>query len=113
MYDKGEVPPDWCENILCPLHKGGALTDPENFRGISLINSISKIYTGILTRVQKWAEENGVVDESQAGFRRGYSTIDNICSLQAVIQKYLCRTKGRFYCIFIDFRRAFDSIPHY
>ena len=33
-------------------------------------------------------------------------------SLQALIQKYLCQTGGRFYCIFVDFRRAFDSIPH-
>ncbi|MCG8044707.1 MAG: endonuclease/exonuclease/phosphatase family protein [Candidatus Thiodiazotropha taylori] len=113
LFEKGEVPPDWCKNIICPLHKSGALTNPENFRGISLINSISKIYTGILTtRVQKWAEDKGVVDESQAGFRRGYSTVDNIFSLQAVIQKYLSRPRGRFYCIFIDFRRAFDSIPH-
>ena len=87
--------------------------NPENYRGISLINSISKIFTGILTsRLQKLAEDKRVIDESQAGFRKTYSTIDNIFSLQAIIQKYICRPKGRFYCIFIDFKRAFDSIPH-
>ena len=95
------------------LIKSGALTNPENYRGISLINSISKIFTGILTtQLQKWSEEKRVIDESQAGFRKGYSTIDNIFSLQAIIQKYLCRPRGRFYCIFNDFKRAFDSIPH-
>ena len=52
-----------------------------------------------MTRLQKWAEENRVIDESQAGFRKGYSTIDNIFSLQAIIQKYICRPRGRFYCI--------------
>ena len=36
--------------------------------------------------------------------------MDNICSLHAVVQKYLSRQRGRFYCIFVDFRRAFDSI---
>ena len=42
--------------------------NPENYRGISLINSISKIFTGILTsRLQKWAEDKRVIDESQAG----------------------------------------------
>ena len=87
--------------------------NPENYRRISLINSISKIFTGILTsRLQKWAEDKTVIDESQAGFRKTYSTIDNIFSLQAIIQKYICRPRGRFYCIFIDFKRAFDSIPH-
>ena len=113
IYDSGVLPEDWCKNIICPLHKSGLQTNPENYRGISLINSISKIFTGILTsRLQNWAEENGVVDESQAGFRKGYSTTDNIFSLQALVQKYLCHSKGRFYCIFIDFRRAFDSIAH-
>ena len=87
--------------------------DPANFRGISLRSSISKIFTNVLTiRLQTWAESNNVIDESQAGFRKQYSTIDKKFSLQALIQKYSCRTRGRFYCIFVDFRRAFDSIPH-
>ena len=113
IYDKGELPPNWCENIICPIYKSGPQKDPANFCGISLINSISKVFTGILTtRLQKWAEENSVLDESQAGFRKQYSTTYNIFSLHAIIQKYLCRPRGRFYCIFVDFRRAFDSIPH-
>ena len=77
------------------------------------MNSISKIFNGILTaRVQKWAEENNVLDESQAGFRRGFSTIYNIFSLHAMIQKYICRSRDRFYCLFVDFKRAFDSIQN-
>ena len=98
---------------ICPKHKSGNLSNPENFRGISLINSVSKIFTNILTiRLQKWAENNDVIYESQAGFRRHYSTIVNIFSLQALIQKYLCRTRRIFYCLIGDFRRAFDSVPH-
>ena len=113
IFESGELPPDWCKNIICPLYKSGSVTNPENYRGISLINSIGKIFTGILTtRLQKWSEDNRVIDESQAGFRKSYSTVDNIFSLQAIIQKYICRERGRFYCIFIDFKRAFDSIPH-
>ena len=29
-----------------------------------------------------------------------------------MVHKYLCRERGRFYCIFIDFKRTFDSIQH-
>ena len=77
------------------------------------MNSIGKIFNGILTvRVKKWAEENNVLDESQAGFHRGFSTIDNIFSLHAMVQKYICRSGGRFYYLFVDFKRAFDSIRH-
>ncbi|MEW8546815.1 MAG: endonuclease/exonuclease/phosphatase family protein, partial [Candidatus Thiodiazotropha sp.] len=41
IYDLGVFPRDWYENIICPIHKSGSMTNPENFRGISLINSIS------------------------------------------------------------------------
>ena len=30
----------------------------------------------------------------------------------SLVQKYLCKRKGRFYCIFINFSKAFDSIRH-
>ena len=79
VYDKGEVPADWYESIICPIYKSGSIRKPQNNRDISLMNSISKIFNGILTaRVQKWAEEKNVLDELQDGFRRGFSTIDNI-----------------------------------
>ncbi len=56
--------------------------------------------------------DNSILDESQAGFRKHYSTVDNIFSLMAIAQKYTSRPRGRFYCIFIDFSKAFDSIQH-
>ena len=72
-----------------------------------------KVFTFILNnRLSVWCEENQVIDESQAGFRKQYSTIDNIFTLTSVVQKYLSRPGGRFYCIFIDFSKAFDSIQH-
>ena len=110
---KENYPQTGSKILFVPFTKVDRKQTQRNFRGISLINSISKVFTGILTtRLQTWAEENSVLDESQAGFRKRYSTIDNMFSLHAIIQKYLCRPRGRFFCIFIDFRRAFDSIPH-
>ena len=63
-------------------------------------------------RLTKWSENNNVIDESQAGFRKNHSTIDNIFVLQALIQKYISKPRGRFFCIFFDFQKAFDSIQH-
>ena len=112
IFSTGSFPPEWGESIIhvCPIHKSGSTKEPENFRGVSLINSIC---TNKLTiRLKDWSELNEVIDESQAGFRMNYSTTDYIFSLRAIIQKYISRERGRFYCIFIDFRRAFDSINH-
>ena len=56
-------------------------------------------------RLTNWAESNGVIVESQEEFRKDYSTIDNIFSLNALIQKYLCRERGGCLCI----KPAFDG----
>ena len=96
------------------MHKKGFVYDPNNFRGISLINTVCKIFTKyiLVTRLDKWTEKFNVIHESQAGFRRNYSTIDNIFTLHALVQKYLNKKRGRFYTLFIDFRKAFDSMKH-
>ena len=113
IYNTGLFPEDWCESIISPIHKSGPTNNTENYRGIAFINCLCKIFMSILTtRLTDWAETQNVIDESQAGFRKGYNTIDNIFSLQSVVQKYLCRERGRFYCIFVDFKRAFASIQH-
>jgi len=46
------------------------------------------------TRLTIWANANGAIDETQAGFRAGYSTTDNMFNLNAVIQKYTSKRHG-------------------
>ena len=48
--------------------------------------------------------------ESQAGFRAGYSTIDNAFILQTIISKHLCEKGRKLYVAFVDFKKAFDSV---
>ena len=44
------------------------------------------------------------------GFRRGFSTLDHILTLRAIIEEG--RSHGRrIYCSFVDFRKAFDTVP--
>jgi len=86
----GNFPKDWCKGIIYPLHKKGAKSEVNNYRGISLLSATSKLFTKILNdRLVYWAESLHLIPESQAGFRKGYSTIDNIFTLQSMVQKYL------------------------
>ena len=55
---------------------------------------------------------NDVCHEEQAGFRPQRGTIDQIVTLYAVISKYLSKPGDRFYCLFVDFSKAFDHVPH-
>jgi len=94
----------WFESIIHPLHKKYDINLPDNNRGISLLNTSSKIYSYILTQ---WVEENSVIHEAQAGFRRNYSTVDHIFTLLTLVQKQLLNY-GKLYAAFIDLKKAFD-----
>ena len=55
----------------------GDKSDPNNYRGICLLPILSRIIGRILaTRIRIWAEEMKLLDENQAGFRKGRSTAD-------------------------------------
>ena len=97
--------------MIVPLFKKGDKDIPNNYRGISLLSVASKCYTTVLrNRLTKWMDDHEKVVEAQAGFRKGYSTIDHVYTLPAVIEKYLGRKGGMLYVAFIDLQEAFDSV---
>ena len=94
IFDNGHFPDDWTFSTIQPLHKKGDINQPENYRGISLLNICSKIYSSILNkRLTVWIEANNVLGEEQAGFREGRSTMDHVFTMLALVQKQLLRHK--------------------
>ncbi|MCO5596759.1 hypothetical protein L7F22_050828 [Adiantum nelumboides] len=76
---------------------------------------LAKIYGSILEReLSVWAERHGHRARGQAGFRRGFSTLDHILTLRALIEERRAQgDRRRLYCCFVDFRKAFDSVPRF
>ena len=110
MFDKGIFPDGWTESIDIPLFKKGDMNNPSNYRGISLCDTSSKLYSTIINnRLREWVEQNNITGEYQAGFKRGYSTIDHVFTLLAFVQKQFAASR-KLYVAFIDFEKAFDSI---
>ena len=104
ILHRGNYPPQWCQSIFYPLHKGGTRSNPQNYRGISLLSVWGKTFCEVLNnRLLKWAQSADVLYEEQAGYKKGYSTIDNIFVLQSLAQKYISEPKGRYYVLFVDF----------
>ena len=64
----------------------------------------------LFERLTHWSDINNHLPESQAGGQQGYSTIDNIFCLQSLVQKYITKKSGRFYILFVDFAKAYDSV---
>ena len=58
-------------------------------------------------RLTNWANDNKVILEEQAGYRAGYSTIDQNFVLYSLVQRMLCRNK--LYVCFVDFQKAYDT----
>ena len=110
ILNSGFFPSQWSEGIIVPLFKKNDPNDVNNYRGITLVSCFSKIFTGILNnRLKNWAKNNSIISDSQFGFRKGRSTTDACFVLNAIIQKIL-NEKGRLYCAFVDFKKAFDSV---
>ena len=111
IFETGIIPEIWLEGIIRPIYKNkGNAENPENYRPITILNCFSKLFTAVLnTRLTKYVTENEILEENQAGFRKGYSTSDQIFSLHALIEIMKAR-KMKLFCAFIDFRKAFDSV---
>ena len=72
---------DWSEKlkggIIVPLYKKGDREDPGNYRGVCLLAMGSRILARVIAkRLGRWAEQLSLLDENQAGFRKGRSTAD-------------------------------------
>lgn len=112
LKDMKIFPKGWNVGIICNLFKGkGSALDPNNYRGLTLMPSISKIYTKILSmRIQEWVELEQKISKYQTGFRVGYEVLDNLLVMKTLIQKTLKMKRSKLYCCFIDFEKAFDSV---
>jgi hypothetical protein len=111
LFALGEFPESWAKSVIIPLHKKGSYTNPNNYRGIALLDVLSKLYISILThRLTFYTEAYKLLSETQAGFRAGYTTIDNAFILYSVVQKYFSFKRKPVYVAFIDFQKAFDSV---
>jgi hypothetical protein len=105
---RGEgLPENWREGVICPTYKKGEENKVENYRGITLLNTGYKMYALILSeRTKREIEEN----DSQAGFRKGRDTLDNVYILDHLTKNELKKNGGRMYALFVDFRAAFDKV---
>ncbi len=70
VLDKG-VPAAWCTGLIHPIFKAGDPDDPSNYRGITVVVILAKLYAMVLeARVSAWAEHYKCRAKGQAGFRK-------------------------------------------
>ena len=96
VFTIGIVPEEWSQGIISPIYKNkGDLTDPGNYRGITILSCFGKFFTALLNaRLNKFLEDSNLLYEEQAGFCKNYSTTDHMFNLKCLIDLYLFRGKN-------------------
>ena len=104
----------WNTSIFSPIHKKGSKMEPDNYRAIALSCCLSKFYAAILNRhLLNFAIENNIIHRSQLGFMPGNRCSDAMIILYNLFVKYCKQRNGYMYGCFVDFRKAFDTIPRH
>jgi hypothetical protein len=104
-----KVPHEWMQGLVFPLYKDGDDRDLLNYRGITLLSIVAKVYCSVLTdRLMLFAEreEAGIVEE-QGGFRPRRGTDNQLFVLTETIR---IRTGKVTYAGFIDVKKAYDTV---
>ncbi|GBP01096.1 LINE-1 retrotransposable element ORF2 protein [Eumeta japonica] len=110
ILQKSVTPTQWSESNIILIYKKGDPKNIGNYRPISLLPTLYKLFSAIInSRISPVIEARQPVE--QAGFRKGFSTIDHIHTLELIIEKYRERQRP-LYLGFIDYQKAFDSVTH-
>ena len=95
---------------VIPVYKRGDRENINNYRPISMLSFMSKIYEKLLyTRLIKFINNHNILYDLQFGFRTGTSTTDAISCLVEYLYEVI-NQKQYAINIFIDFSRAFDTV---
>ena len=112
-WEYGMVPSEWRESLVVSVPKkhfrGTCATD--NFRGISLTSTVSKVLCMILNaRLTDVTEGEGLISEEQGGFRKQRGCRDQVLTLVLLGQTEMAKAAKGMLVAFIDFTKAYDTV---
>jgi hypothetical protein len=104
----GTAPPAWKRAALVPIHKKGDKLAADNYRGVTLLDVVGKVYVTVIhSRIR--SHLCGQLLQSQCGFVPGKGTGEAMFRLRRLVE--LARDYASpLHAAFVDFRKAFDSV---
>ena len=111
--NEGILPSMWKHAIVKPLFKKGSKKYPKNYRPVSLTSVCCKTLERIVRdTVIDYLEKNEIITDIQHGFRAGRSCVTQLLEIMEIWSDLLDQGIP-FDCIYLDFAKAFDKVPHY
>ena len=106
LFANAIYPQSWAIAKLFTIFKKGDKSLPSNYRGITIINCLAKVYDMILCqRLQLWFSPF----REQAGSQRGRGCLEHITTLR-LITEFAVKKKFKLYIVFVDFAQAYDKV---
>ena len=107
IFHSFSYPICWAQSKLITLFKSGDRLMCGNYRGISIMDTLAKVFDKLLlNRLVSWSS----IDKCQAGAQRGRGCIEQIMTLRLLIDLAKSKKK-KLYVLFIDFSKAYDKVP--
>jgi len=111
LWDRSRIPDQWNEAWVVSILKKGDPKRMTNYRGISLLVVVVKILTVVIVgRLSEALESTGWFIPQQAGFRTREECLGHVCALYEILRRR-CNSGRRTYVAFIDFEKAYDTVP--
>ena len=107
---EGLFPATWKRSFITPIYKSGNRSDVKNYRPISKLSTIPKLFEAIITDKLSVSLQS-ILNDEQHGFRRKRSTVTNLLTFQHFTLEKL-ESNSQVDTIYTDFSKAFDTINH-
>ena len=109
---QGIFPDDWKCAKVTPLFKQGDRDDLNNYRPISVISVMAKVFERIVyDQLYAYLEEHNIICKYQSGFRAIHSTVTALLEATDTWAYNIDRGKINV-VVFLDLRKAFDTVDH-
>ena len=109
VWREKQVPAELRDALLVPVPKKGDLSVCDNWRGISLLDVMGKLFARVLNdRLQAVVEDS--VADSQCGFRAGRGCVDMVFCVRQLVEKTI-EHHSKIFLLFVDLHKAYDSVP--
>lgn len=106
----GKFPTAWKTAAIIPIHKSGNVHNVENYRAISLLPCLAKVFERLIYDVM-FPVALPIISECQHGFVKNRSTLTNLMDYSNFL--FPCMDKRvQVDSIYVDFAKAFDKVPH-
>ena len=107
----GIFPEKWKTARVCPIPKVKNPTVAKDFRPVSILPVLSKVFEKIILMQILEHIESSVYNQTQSGFRKGHSTSTILLKLRDAIRKSMNKNEITL-AVMIDYSKAFDTIDH-